>query len=73
MYYKNKFNKQNQLLKMGKNKANCKKKISQIKREQDIYGHQINLTYKNSSTFKSIFGGVSIIIVRVVIFAFLAT
>ena len=58
---------------MSKSKRSCQKKISKILRDQDMYGHQINLTYKNSSTFKSTFGGISTLIMRIAILAYLVS
>ena len=36
----------------------------------DAYGHQINLTYKNDSSFKTTFGGLVTILTRLGIFAY---
>ena len=44
------------------------KKITKYLRSLDAYGHQINLTYKNDSTFKTLFGGIITIATRAFIF-----
>ena len=39
-------------------------------RNIDAYGHPINLTYKNDTTYKSLLGGAATILTRIGIFAF---
>lgn len=44
--------------------------IGQLLRSFDSFGHPVTLTYKNYSEYRSIFGGVSSLIINLVIFIY---
>ena len=47
-----------------------RKTLSNIVKSMDIYGHQINLTFKGESTHKTVLGGIFTFIANVIIMAF---
>jgi hypothetical protein len=46
------------------------KTISKYITKIDIYGHPINLTYRGSSTYKTLLGGLFTMLVRFLVLAF---
>ncbi len=49
----------------------CRKKIASLIRNRDIFGHEVKLTYKGDSQFKTLFGGIMSLIFIAIILAFM--
>ncbi len=48
----------------------CSKKLASIIRNRDIFGHEVKLTYKGDSQFKTLFGGIMSLTCMAIILAF---
>ncbi|CDW76231.1 UNKNOWN [Stylonychia lemnae] len=57
----------------SKAQNNFRIKFKNYIKSQDIFGHQISFTYKNSSTFKSFLGGIVTLIFRIAVLVYLVT
>ncbi len=50
----------------------CRRKAASIIRNTDIFGHEVKITYKGDSQFKTLFGGIMSIICMALVLAYLA-
>ena len=53
-------------------KGKKRRSIKGVIKSVDIYGHPINLTYKNRAEFQSVFGGILTLLFRVIVILYVA-
>ncbi len=51
----------------------CRKRIAKVVKGFDIFGHEVKITYKGDSQFKTFFGGIMSMICMALVLAYLVT